>query len=100
MDAVWGFADDGFDGGAVAETAGDGHGVLDVGFEGVFGFPDGGDAALGVVGVGFLEFGFGDEEDFAAAGCAAGGGFGGSERGAKTGDAAADGRRLALKGTR
>ena len=68
LDAGGGFGDDGFDGGEVAEAAGDGHGVGDVGFEGIAGLSpahDGGDAALGVEGVGFLEVRFREEEDFA-----------------------------------
>ena len=82
MNACGRFAHDGFNRGQVAQAAGDRHRVLNVRFEGVFGLPDGGDPALGIVGVRFLQVSLGDEKDFAV--------FGGFERGAKTRNPPAD----------
>ncbi len=77
------FLDDDVDGLGVAEAGAADEGVVDVRFDAVGGLEDGGDAALGVPGVGLVEGVLGEDEDVGAFGSSGNGG-------AEAGDAAAD----------
>ena len=78
-DAIWAFGAEDFYGFGAAEAGAGAEGVFDVLFDAVVGVHDGGDAALGVAGVGFGESGFCNQGDLV--------GFREFERGDESGDA-------------